>query len=195
MRRHAWWVRAPVLVVLSMALLGACSSDDGDDAATTASVAPSEVTSSTRSGGAAGGDGGGDGEASGDTEALCTRLREAGDDDVDLDDADEREAFQALVESAPEELQQPLQVLDDAVRRVGDVDRAEVAASLQAVERWGVENCDLPAGFLDDDDLDDLDGPGDLDDLDDRDDLDDLDDLDDGDDPDDRDDDLDDRDD
>lgn len=163
-------------LLLVAALVGACSSDDGDDAAATTAPATTDETT----------EGGGGG---GDDEEFCALLEDSATtgDDIDLDTPEGLEAFQQLADAAPADLEEPMQVIAEAIEKISGLDEddpesfgvffevffdPEVLGAFEAVERWGVEHCDLPDDFLEaDDDGADLDLDLDADDDDDDDDL------------------------
>jgi hypothetical protein len=101
----------------------------------------------------------------GSDDDFCGLLEASvGEDAIDLETDEGTEAFAELVEAAPDELAEPMGVIEDALSQVTDFDEddpeafseafdalfdPDVVAAFEEVEAYGVETCGLPEGFLD----------------------------------------------
>jgi hypothetical protein len=154
-----------------IATTASCSSGDDDRDA-----ADDDAAESTDAADSDGGDGddGGSGAGGGEDDDFCAQLEASvGDEEIDIETDEGMEAFQELVDAAPDALAEPMGVIEDAFAQVTGLDEddpeafaeafdvlfdPEVMAAFEEVEAFGVETCGLPEGFLDtesDDESDD----------------------------------------
>jgi hypothetical protein len=153
-----------VAALLALTAFAACSSDDGGDGAeSTADTADADATTTTTTGDESVDDEDADGQATGD-EAFCDQLEGSVEgEELDIDTREGMEAFDEFVDAAPAELAEPMATMAETLEGLGEVDEddpdafGEVFAafldpvfldSVEEIEAWGVENCDLPEGFM-----------------------------------------------
>jgi hypothetical protein len=126
-----------VAAMIGVAALAGCSSDD---------------------------DPGSSDDASGDGEEFCGVLEGSAEAQDDLSTPEGLEAFEEFVAAAPDELDGPMQTIEETIDAVTGLDEDDpdafgalfgafldprfIAASAE-IEDWGVDNCGLPEGFLD----------------------------------------------
>lgn len=109
-----------------------------------------------------------DDDGGGDIEAFCDLLRASEDEELDPTTDEGREAFEALIDAAPSELDDDLRVFGNLMEELEGLDEddpeameavfgvmfdPEVIAAGENLEQFGVEEC----GFEPDDDEGDLD--------------------------------------
>jgi hypothetical protein len=165
-------LRTALFAASALLLVGAaCSSDDGDEAATEDTASDDTASDDTTTDDTGGSEGG-------DAEEFCALLES--DADVDPLTDEGQEMMAEIVANAPDELQEPIETLFGVFERLEGIDEndeeafgevfalmfdPEIIAATEEIEAWGVENCGLEEGFFtgEGDDLggDDLDDSGD----------------------------------
>ncbi|MDZ7734592.1 MAG: hypothetical protein U5R31_17255 [Acidimicrobiia bacterium] len=140
-----------LLLLLAVALLlpgalVACSSDDRGEVQSADTAGESD-------------------EGGGDEGAFCDELAgTAEQEEIDLGTPEGMAAFEEFIDSAPDDLAEPMETVRDVFAELEGLDEddpesfgaafgvlfdPELLAAFEEIEAWGVENCGLEEGFLD----------------------------------------------